>query len=120
MLFGPVTLRNYRGPDCPVRSPVPPDACERALPYLRSRALLENLYRYSDGRRVPWIHLMDGGISVNLALRVLLNDMLLLDLRMDRFAAGLLPILRCKNCPFRHRADNQHSDSAGNCDKSQQ
>ena len=94
VLFGPVTLRNYRGPDCPVRSPVPPDAWERAQGNLRTRALLENLYRYSDGRRVPWIHLMDGGISDNLALRVLLNDMLLLDLRMDRFAAGLLPIRR--------------------------
>jgi NTE family protein len=37
---------------------------------------------------------MDGGISDNLALRVLLNDMLTLDLRMDRFAAGLLPVRR--------------------------
>jgi NTE family protein len=37
---------------------------------------------------------MDGGISDNLALRVLLNDMLLLDTRMDRVAAGLLPVRR--------------------------
>ena len=56
--------------------------------------MLENLYRYSNGQRVEWIHLMDGGISDNLALRVLLNDMLLLDTRMDRFAAQLMPVRR--------------------------
>jgi NTE family protein len=94
VLFGPVTLRNYRGTDCPFPSPVPPDAWDRAEGNLRRRALLENLYRYSDNRRTPWIHLMDGGISDNLALRVLLNDMLLLDTRTDRFAAGLLPVRR--------------------------
>src|SRR5271169_4138498 len=94
VLFGPVTLRNYRGPDCPLPSPVPAQAWERAQTDLRTRALIETLYRYSDGERTPWIHLMDGGISDNLALRVLLNDMLLLDTQMDRFAAGLLPVRR--------------------------
>jgi NTE family protein len=94
VLFGPVTLRNYRGPGCPLPSPVSPVAWEHAQNNLRTRALLENLYRYSNGQRVEWIHLMDGGISDNLALRVLLNDMLLLDTRMDRFATGLLPVRR--------------------------
>ncbi len=94
VLFGPVTLRNYRGPDCPLPSPVPPRAWERAQSDLRTRALLENLYRYSSEQRVQWIHLMDGGISDNLALRVLLNDMLLLDTRMDRFTADLMPVRR--------------------------
>jgi NTE family protein len=37
---------------------------------------------------------MNGGISDNLALRVLLNDILLLDINTDRFAAGLLPVRR--------------------------
>ena len=94
VLFGPVTLRNYRGTDCPFPSPVPPDAWDRAQGNLRRRALIENLYRYSDNRRTPWIHLMDGGISDNLALRVLLNDILLLDTGASRFAAGLLPVRR--------------------------
>jgi NTE family protein len=94
VLFGPVTLRNYRGPDCPLPSPVSPEAWEHAQNNLRTRALLENLYRYSNGQRGEWIHLMDGGISDNLALRVLLNDMLLLDTRMDRFATCLLPVRR--------------------------
>ena len=35
VLFGPVTLRNYRGPDCPFPSPVPPDAWDRAEGDLR-------------------------------------------------------------------------------------
>ena len=94
VLFSPVTLRNYRGPDCPLPSPVPPQAWERTQGNLRTRALLENLHRYSNGHRAPWIHLMDGGISDNLALRVLLNDMLLLDIRIDRFAVQLLPVRR--------------------------
>ena len=94
VLFGPVTLRNYRGPDCPLPSPIAPRAWQRAENNLRRRALIESLYRYSDDWRTPWIHLMDGGISDNLALRVLLNDTLLLDIRMDRFAAALLPVRR--------------------------
>jgi NTE family protein len=93
VLFGPVTLRNYRDPDCPLPSPLP-QARERAQGDLRRRALLENLYRYSDDRQTPWIHLMDGGISDNLALRVLLNDMLLLDVETERFATALLPVRR--------------------------
>jgi len=94
VLFGPVTLRNYRAPDCPLPSAVPPQAWERTQNDLRTRALLENLYRYSNGQRVQWVHLMDGGISDNLALRVLLNDMLLLDIEKDRFATRLLPVRR--------------------------
>jgi NTE family protein len=94
VLFGPITLRNYRAPDCPSLSPLSPRAWEGAQSDLRRRALIENLYRYADARQTPWIHLMDGGISDNLALRVLLNDMLLLDINTDRFAAGLLPVRR--------------------------
>jgi NTE family protein len=93
VLFSPVTLRNYRGPDCPLPSPLPPQR-QDAQSDPRTQALLANLDRYADGERTPWIHLMDGGISDNLALRVLLNDMLLLDIHTDRFAAGLLPVRR--------------------------
>jgi NTE family protein len=73
---------------------VSPEAWSRAQNNLRTRALIETLYRYSDGQRAPWIHLMDGGISDNLALRVLLNDMLLLDTRGDRFATDLTRVRR--------------------------
>jgi NTE family protein len=88
VLFGSITLRNYRERDCPLPLPLPPRAWESARGDLRRRALIENLYRYADARQTPRIHLMDGGISDNLALRVLLNDMLLLDIYTNRFAAG--------------------------------
>ena len=94
VLFSPVTLRNYRNRDCPLPWPLPADAWERAEGDLRRRALIENLYRYSDNRNTPWIHLMDGGISDNLALRVLLNDMLLLDTATNRFTTDLLRVRR--------------------------
>lgn len=92
VLFGPVTLRNYRGPNCPL--PAPPQAREPVQSDLRTRTLLANLDRYANGQQTPWIHLMDGGISDNLALRVVLNDMLLLDTRAERFSTGLLPVRR--------------------------
>ena len=94
VLFGPVTLRNYRGPGCPLPSPLAPQTWESGQTDLRRRALIENLFRYTDARQTPWIHLMDGGVSDNLALRVLLNDMLLLDINADRFSSGLLPVRR--------------------------
>jgi NTE family protein len=94
VLFGPVTLRNYRGPECPLASAVSPATWERAQNDLRTRSLLETLYRYSDPEQVSWIHLMDGGISDNLALRVLLNDMLLMETQAERLTAGLMPVRR--------------------------
>jgi NTE family protein len=94
VLFGPVTLRNYRGPGCPLPPVVPQRAWARAQNDLRARQLLETLQRYSDPEEVRWIHLMDGGISDNLALRVLLNDALLMETQAERFTAGLLPVRR--------------------------
>jgi NTE family protein len=94
VLFSPVTLRNYREAECPLPPRVPPGAWNPAQNDLRTRSLLETLYRYSNGEQAPWIHLMDGGIADNLALRVLLNDMLLLDARGDRFAADLTRVRR--------------------------
>src|SRR5215469_6597928 len=94
VLFSPVTLRNYRGPECPLPPAVPQNARERAQNDLRARALLEILQRYSDPEQVRWIHLMDGGISDNLALRVLLNDALLMETQADRFTSGLMPVRR--------------------------
>ncbi len=94
VLFGPVTLRNYRGPGCPLQPVVPQNARERAENDLRARALLETLQRYSDPEQVRWIHLMDGGISDNLALRVLLNDALLMDVQAEQLRPELLPVRR--------------------------
>jgi NTE family protein len=90
VLFGPTTLRNWRGPGCPL----PPTARRVATNDLRARVAAETSERYANGRAVRWIHLMDGGISDNLGLRVLINDALLLDGSTDRFAAALLPLRR--------------------------
>ncbi len=94
VLFGPITLRNYRDPHCPLPSPIPPGAVERAQNDLRARAALDTLERYSDDEKVRWIHLMDGGISDNLALRVLINDTLILQTQADRLVAELMPVRR--------------------------
>jgi NTE family protein len=73
VLFGPVTLRNYRGTDCPLP---PPRAVAANADDPRAGAALAIRERYADGDRVKWIHLMDGGIADNLALRVMINDVL--------------------------------------------
>jgi len=61
---------------------------------LRARTLLETLQRYSDPEQVTWVHLMDGGISDNLALRVLLNDALLMEAQAEQLRPELLPVRR--------------------------
>jgi len=94
VLFGPVTLRSYRGPECPLPPAVPQNARERAQNDLRARALLETLQSYSDPEQVRWIHLMDGGISDNLALRVLLNNALLMEVEAEQLRPELLPVRR--------------------------
>jgi NTE family protein len=94
VLFSPVTLRSYRGPDCPLPPAAPLSAWERSQNDLRARALLETLQRYSDPEQVSWVHLMDGGISDNLALRVLLNDALLMEAQAEQLRPELLPVRR--------------------------
>ncbi len=94
VLFGPITLRNWRGPDCPLPSPIRSGALERADGDLRARPALEAVERYANGERVEWIHLMDGGISDNLALRVVINDLLVRLTEAERFIPTLLPIRR--------------------------
>jgi NTE family protein len=94
VLFSPVTLRSYRGPECPLPPPASERAWERAQNDLRARALMETLQHYSDPEQVRWIHLMDGGISDNLALRVLLNDALLMEVQAEKLWPELLPVRR--------------------------
>ena len=94
VLFSPVTLRSYRGRDCPLPPAVSQSALERSHNDLRARALLETLQRYSDPEQVSWVHLMDGGISDNLALRVLLNDALLMEAQAEQLRPELLPVRR--------------------------
>jgi NTE family protein len=72
VLFSPVTLRNHRDGNC--RAPMPPfPPAEAVRTDYRQRQVDGVMRRFSDPERAPFLHLMDGGISDNLALRYGLN-----------------------------------------------
>lgn len=74
LLFTPVTLQNHAERCAGQRPPTAPRA-EWAEPRseLSRRAQMARLAdRYADPERTRWVHLMDGGIADNLALRGLL------------------------------------------------
>jgi NTE family protein len=92
VLFPPVTLQNHRG-----RCPIPPPLNARAGTSetdLRLRVLAEAQRRYLDPEQVRWVHLMDGGIADNLAMRATVNTMLLIGRDVTQVAERLLPIRR--------------------------
>ena len=93
VLFSPVTLQNHRGPDC--RAPIaePPDRhLIRANP--RTRRVAQTMARYLDAERTPWVHLMDGGIADNLALRATLNSLLIVQGQIQNYAPQLAGLRR--------------------------
>jgi NTE family protein len=94
IVFGPVTLRNHRGPECPM----PPMPLARDWPRAaedpRVRHLAETLERYNDPERVQWVHLMDGGIADNLALRVMINDLAQVETQQAALDRALLTVRR--------------------------
>ncbi len=95
LIFGPVTLRNHRGEACPMPPILPAKDWPRAAEDPRVRRLAETLELYSDPARVQWVHLMDGGISDNLALRVMINDLVTLEmLSGEAFDRAILPVRR--------------------------
>ncbi|MFO1024988.1 MAG: patatin-like phospholipase family protein [Acetobacteraceae bacterium] len=79
VLFSPINLQSRR-PGCPpVTVPPPPqDADQDEL--RRVRYIQEWVARFSDTDRVRYLHLVDGGIADNLALRALLTIVLTSDL----------------------------------------
>lgn len=75
VLFGPITLRSYAarcGGQRPPTAPLPRWA-EPHSELSRRAQLARQANRYADPGQTSWIHLMDGGIADNLALRGLLN-----------------------------------------------
>jgi NTE family protein len=93
VLFTPITLQNHRGPDCRAPPPPRPELAEARQDF-RSRQLSETLDRYLDADRTRWVHLMDGGIADNLAMRATLNSLITLERQATQFAQVLLPIRR--------------------------
>lgn len=77
VIFSPVTFNNYGG-SCGARPPdwfVTADELKGnlAMPLLRATAELDELRAYGDGEKRPYIHLVDGGVADNLALRGVLS-----------------------------------------------
>ena len=87
VLFSPITLTSHT-PDCRgVRPPTaPPVEWAESADSLSRRALLARIAnRYLDPERTKYVHLLDGGISDNLALRGVVNGGIALDDTTDAF-----------------------------------
>jgi NTE family protein len=87
VLFSPITLTSHT-PDCRgVRPPTAPPADWAHTPDELSRQALlaRTVNRYLDPERTQYVHLMDGGIADNLALRAAINDILVLDETNENF-----------------------------------
>ena len=77
VLFSPITLQNHAARCGGQRPPnTPPHAWAEPFSVTSRRAAIaREADRYADAERTPWIHLMDGGIADNLALRGLLDSL---------------------------------------------
>ena len=81
ILFTPITLASHRS-SCTAYPPPaapPPDWRDRASTLSRASVLARNADRQMDPERTHFMHLLDGGISDNLALRSLSNALVVLD-----------------------------------------
>lgn len=78
ILLTPITLKNYAG-SCNFEMPEPlKKALEaRTLPN-RQFDLANNIVPFLDSKKKPYIHLVDGGVSDNLGLRVILERIIAL------------------------------------------
>jgi NTE family protein len=72
VLFTPITLNNYAD-KCGGREPPWVKRAFDVGPLSRERQLAEFARLYLDPRKTEYVHLMDGGISDNLAMRQMIN-----------------------------------------------
>ncbi|MBV1799438.1 patatin-like phospholipase family protein [Siccirubricoccus sp. G192] len=75
ILFSPITLENHAEKCHGLRPPLDPTArwAQSASATMRRAELARIANLYADPGQTRWVHLMDGGIADNLALRGLLN-----------------------------------------------
>src|SRR5262249_15511158 len=87
VLFSPITLISYNERCQTKRPPTAPPAewAETSDELSRRASLARTANRYLDPQRTRYVHLMDGGIADNLALRTATNAVILLDERIDAF-----------------------------------
>jgi NTE family protein len=93
VLFSPITLRNHRRAGCTAPMPPFPDPAAVRTD-LRQRQIDQIMRRFSDPERAPFLHLMDGGISDNLALRYVLAVLGGGGERAEGYRERLLPVRR--------------------------
>ncbi len=87
VLFSPITLTSHT-PDCRgVRPPTaaPVEWAETPDELSRRALLARTADRYLDPERTKYVHLLDGGISDNLALRGVVTGGIALDVTTDAF-----------------------------------
>jgi NTE family protein len=82
VVFSPVTLTNYAAA-CGRRQPAWVAGFQSAPAISRERALARSAQHYADPDTARYLHLMDGGIADNLAMRTLLNGLILAGLQRD-------------------------------------
>ncbi len=81
ILFTPITIKSYRSECLGSRPPLAPSPplSNGSAELSRQAFLARTINAYLDADRTRWVHLMDGGISDNLALRTLSNALVVLD-----------------------------------------
>jgi NTE family protein len=87
VLFSPITLISYNQRCAGERPPTAAPAAWAETPDELSRhaLLARTANRYLDPERTHYVHLMDGGIADNLALRAAINGAIALDENSDAF-----------------------------------
>jgi NTE family protein len=94
ILFTPITLQNY-AEKCEGRTPRWIERARTADEMSRERYLSGLARRYLDPNRTKYVHLMDGGIADNLAMRAMINTILAAGGDETAYrGAGVLPLRR--------------------------
>jgi NTE family protein len=89
VLFSPITLTSY-AKQCGGRKPTWVDAAAAGAPLSRERQLAELARLYLDPAKTSYVHLMDGGIADNLAMRFMIETAIAYGDDAERIrAAGL-------------------------------
>ncbi len=93
VIFAPINLTDYAS-DCAPRVPQWVVQAESAPPLSREHYLAHIARLYLDPGRTSYVHLMDGGISDNLAMRGMINAVLSYSADFAAYQANVLHIRR--------------------------
>ena len=85
LLLSPVTVHNHADA-CPHPAPPDPPATDAPAQDYRSRLLQRSADTYRNAKDKPFIHLVDGGVTDNLGVRLMLDRMVALGSMSANFA----------------------------------